>query len=29
VCILGIRTQSTARDQRGIWANFRGGHTTK
>src|SRR6266436_7871757 len=27
VCILGIRTQSTARDQRDIWANFRGGHT--
>src|SRR5437660_4198821 len=28
VCILGIRTQSTARDQRDIWANFRGGHAT-
>jgi len=28
VSILGIRTQSTARDQRDIWANFRGGHAT-
>ena len=28
VCILGIRTQSTAHDQRGIWTNFRGGDTT-
>src|SRR5947207_2134404 len=28
VSILGIRTQSTARDQRDIRANFRGRHTT-
>src|SRR5438552_11145347 len=28
VSILGIRTQSTARDQRDIWANFWAGHTT-
>src|SRR5438552_19196895 len=27
VCILGIRTQSTARDERGRWPPLRGGHT--
>src|SRR5438445_6678584 len=28
VSIVGIRTQSTARDQRDLWANFRGGRET-